>query len=94
MAHLHRLLRLNLYLHGREGGIRTHGTLLYDGFQDRFLKPLGHLSEIINILLLEPLTACLTTEAGDSRFLERCGSPEPSYAFSTSVNSRGSHGIC
>lgn len=28
-----------------EGGIRTHGTgLPYNGFQDRLLKPLGHLS--------------------------------------------------
>lgn len=26
------------------GGIRTHGTLLFDGFQDRCLRPLGHRS--------------------------------------------------
>ncbi len=26
------------------GGIRTHGTLRYNGFQDRLLKPLGHRS--------------------------------------------------
>src|ERR1700722_11459646 len=27
-----------------EGEIRTHDTLPYDGFQDRCLKPLGHLT--------------------------------------------------
>ena len=27
---------------GGEGGIRTHGAVTHDGFQDRFLKPLGH----------------------------------------------------
>ncbi len=27
-----------------EGGIRTHGTLRLNGFQDRLLRPLGHLS--------------------------------------------------
>ena len=29
---------------GGESGIRTHGDLRLAGFQDRFLKPLGHLS--------------------------------------------------
>lgn len=29
---------------GGSGGIRTHGTLRYDGFQDRCLKPLSHTS--------------------------------------------------
>ena len=29
---------------GGEGGIRTHGTFPYNGFQDRHLQPLGHLS--------------------------------------------------
>ena len=29
---------------GGEGGIRTHGTLPHNGFQDRHLQPLGHLS--------------------------------------------------
>ena len=37
-----------IVLHGKiiggKGGIRTHGTLLLNGFQDRLLKPLGHLS--------------------------------------------------
>ena len=31
-------------LAGGKGGIRTRGTLLLNGFQDRLLKPLGHLS--------------------------------------------------
>ena len=29
---------------GGESGIRTHGTLPYDGFRNRCLRPLGHLS--------------------------------------------------
>ena len=29
---------------GGESGIRTHGGFTLAGFQDRFLKPLGHLS--------------------------------------------------
>ena len=31
-------------LNGGEGGIRTHGRSPYAGFQDQYLKPLGHLS--------------------------------------------------
>ena len=30
---------------GGEGEIRTLGELPHDGFQDRYLKPLGHLSK-------------------------------------------------
>ena len=37
------------FLRGGEGGIRTHGTLLYSSFQDCPIKPLSYLS--INILL-------------------------------------------
>ena len=33
-----------LKLGSGEGEIRTHDTLPYDGFQDRCLKPLGHLT--------------------------------------------------
>lgn len=33
---------------GGEGEIRTRGKLPYDGFQDRCLKPLGHLSSSCN----------------------------------------------
>jgi hypothetical protein len=29
---------------GGRGGIRTHGELPHDGFQDRFHRPLGHPS--------------------------------------------------
>jgi hypothetical protein len=29
-----------------EGGIRTHGALRLNGFQDRLLRPLGHLSSL------------------------------------------------
>ena len=32
---------------GGESGIRTHGCLRIAGFQDRFLKPLGHLSQSV-----------------------------------------------
>lgn len=32
------------FLFGGEGEIRTLGELPHDGFQDRYLKPLGHLS--------------------------------------------------
>jgi hypothetical protein len=31
---------------GGEGEIRTLGELPHDGFQDRYLKPLGHLSKV------------------------------------------------
>jgi hypothetical protein len=31
---------------GGEGEIRTLGELPHDGFQDRYLKPLGHLSTV------------------------------------------------
>ncbi len=31
-------------MRGGEGEIRTLGELPHDGFQDRYLKPLGHLS--------------------------------------------------
>ncbi len=31
---------------GGGSGIRTHGNLRYDGFQDRCLKPLGHPSRV------------------------------------------------
>ncbi len=33
-------------LTGGEGGIRTPGTLRYNGFQDRRFRPLSHLSRI------------------------------------------------
>ena len=33
---------------GGESGIRTHGCLHIAGFQDRFLKPLGHLSQSVS----------------------------------------------
>ena len=29
---------------GGEGGIRTHGSFTFTGFQDQHHKPLGHLS--------------------------------------------------
>ncbi len=32
------------FFSGGEGGIRTPGTLLYDGFQDRCNRPLCHFS--------------------------------------------------
>ena len=35
-----------LKLGSGEGEIRTHDTLPYDGFQDRCLKPLGHLTVV------------------------------------------------
>ena len=35
---------LGWFLRGGEGEIRTRGELPHDGFQDRYLKPLGHLS--------------------------------------------------
>ena len=38
-------------LHGGEGETRTRGELPHDGFQDRYLKPLGHLSiKYLNII--------------------------------------------
>src|SRR3990167_5351429 len=37
---------------GGEGGIRTHGTLRHNGFQDRRLQPLSHLSNILRIVAL------------------------------------------
>jgi hypothetical protein len=33
-----------VYVYGGEGGIRTPGGLLHNGFQDRRFKPLSHLS--------------------------------------------------
>ena len=38
------LHRINVAFHPGEGGIRTPGTLRLNGFQDRLLRPLGHLS--------------------------------------------------
>ncbi len=35
---------MQVILIGGEGEIRTRGELPHDGFQDRYLKPLGHLS--------------------------------------------------
>ena len=35
-----------------EGGIRTHGTFRINGFQDRRLQPLGHLSMILTDMYL------------------------------------------
>jgi hypothetical protein len=34
---------------GGGGGIRTHGTSRYGGFQNRFLRPLGHTSNIVEM---------------------------------------------
>ena len=39
----------DVLLLGGEGGIRTLGELPHDGFQDRYLKPLGHLSTVGNL---------------------------------------------
>lgn len=36
---------------GGEGGIRTHGTARFNGFQDRRFRPLSHLSEFCNQIL-------------------------------------------
>ena len=36
---------LRALMHG-EGEIRTHGAFRHAGFQDRFLKPLGHFSNL------------------------------------------------
>ncbi len=33
-------------LFGGEGGIRTHGTFRFAGFQDQYLQPLGHLTKV------------------------------------------------
>ena len=45
-----------------EGGIRTPGRLRVTGFQDRRLKPLGHLSSYVDItsrgLTRQPLPPC------------------------------------
>ena len=38
------IIRCPFYF-GGESGIRTHGCFHIAGFQDRFLKPLGHLSK-------------------------------------------------
>ncbi len=38
------------YFHGGESEIRTHGGFHLDGFQDRYLKPLGHLSMVVRVL--------------------------------------------
>ncbi len=53
-----------LFQNGGEGGIRTHGTLLFNGFQDRLLKPLGHLSPnpFQNVhLILSPVAPTVKT---------------------------------
>ena len=41
---LQNTLPTELVSHGGEGGIRTHGSSRYAGFQDQCLRPLGHLS--------------------------------------------------
>jgi hypothetical protein len=43
------LHRINVAFHPGEGGIRTPGTLRLNGFQDRLLRPLGHLSSDTSI---------------------------------------------
>lgn len=43
----------NLIENGRGGGIRTHGTFPFDGFQDRWFRPLTHPSIILLITLYE-----------------------------------------
>ena len=35
------------FCYGGEGEIRTHGRINFGGFQDRCLKPLGHLSNVM-----------------------------------------------
>ncbi len=45
---------------GGEGGIRTHGTFPHGGFQDRCLKPLGHLSLAEEGYLFQGSPACQT----------------------------------
>ena len=42
--------------YGGEGGIRTHGRFTVAGFQDQFLKPLGHLTILAGVEGLEPST--------------------------------------
>ena len=37
---------------GGKGEIRTHGALLLAGFQDQCLKPLGHFSKIVVIVIV------------------------------------------
>ena len=44
---------LGVAMHGGEGEIRTRGELPHDGFQDRYLKPLGHLSIRIAMALYQ-----------------------------------------
>ena len=56
------------YRYGGEGEIRTHGAVTLGGFQDRYLKPLGHLSKfrvclyIINISKIQKINAGLTSD--------------------------------
>ena len=38
------IVRFPSWENGGEGGIRTPGTLRYNGFQDRRIRPLCHLS--------------------------------------------------
>ena len=52
-------------LSGGESGIRTHGTLPYDGFQDRCNRPLYHLSMAVSRYL--PESEC----KGKHKFLNR-----------------------
>lgn len=46
---------------GGSGGIRTHGTQWFAGFQDQCLKPLGHTSNLVISPGLEPGTPALGT---------------------------------
>ena len=48
-------------LFGGEGEIRTRGELPHDGFQDRYLKPLGHLSVLCEIYIIIRLAENRTT---------------------------------
>ena len=48
-------------LYGGEGEIRTRGELPHDGFQDRYLKPLGHLSVLCEIYIIIRLAENRTT---------------------------------
>ncbi|MCK4607554.1 MAG: hypothetical protein KAU35_09685, partial [candidate division Zixibacteria bacterium] len=41
------------------GRIRTHGTLRYNGFQDRRFRPLSHSSVVINFARPIPLVKAI-----------------------------------
>ncbi len=78
-AHKKRPARGLFCMRGGEGGIRTPGTLRYNGFQDRRFRPLSHLSGIRCRYCLQVLisAAQISSKLGNPYLARNSGSAHP-----------------